>query len=85
MRAMAGVTAIKVNTVIERAIVESSFERMAKSPEQGLAEFSNRGATGSFNRNIARFASACCESDEALDVGPREFNRKLIFPSHWIA
>ena len=33
-----GVTAIKVNTVIERTIVESSFERMAKSPEQGLAD-----------------------------------------------
>ena len=31
-----GSTAIKVNTVIERTIVESSFERMAKSPEQGL-------------------------------------------------
>ena len=31
------------------------------------------------------FRERMCESDEALDVGPREFNRKLIFPSHGIA
>jgi hypothetical protein len=43
------------------------------------------GVQGVHHPKHSAFRARPCESDKALDVGPREFNRKVIVPSHGIA
>ena len=43
------------------------------------------GVHGVHHPKHSAFRARLCESDKALDVGPREFNRKVIVPSHGIA